>query len=48
MASITVKDIQRAWEILKRLKNEARVLGKDTADLDHVIKILSRLTGGSR
>lgn len=48
MASITIKDIQRAWKILKRWKSEARALKKDTTDLDHIIKVINRLTGGSK
>ena len=48
MIKLKAEDVDKAWEILWRWRDRARVLKKDTKDLDHIIHVLNKLTGGTR
>jgi len=48
MTNLKAEDADRAWEILWRWRDRARVLKKDTKDLDHIIHVLNKLTGKSK
>ncbi len=48
MTNLKAEDVDKAWEILWRWRDQARVLKKDIKDLDHIIHVLNKLTGKSK
>ena len=46
--TITASDIIRAKYILGNWRTRARAQGKNTDDLDHVIKVLIQLSGDAK